>query len=247
MRGTETSIITDETKRNPFRTESTMWDGDTYRQSVVQYLKNNKVDISGKACYQFGIFTGTTFIFIYEMFRKYGLDVGRILALDSFDGLPDETPGIEKNPIWQRREFSSKYIFNNENTAQIIDQIMSKLPDQDIPVEWHEGFYSDVLTDEWVEKLKPLPAFWVDLDVDLYKSTIDVLDFMVPKKLIIPGTVISYDDWGGTEEFKGGESLAHKEMAEKYLLELECIHTQYNPPHVQKAFVVKSIGEKCAY
>ena len=54
----------------------------------------------------------------------------------------------------------------------------------------------------------PKPAFWVDLDVDLYISTVQVLDFMFKNHLIVPTTLVSFDDWGATKEFEGGESLA---------------------------------------
>lgn len=218
------------------------WDGDTYREAVVKYLVNHKVFIRGKWNYQFGIFRGTTLIFIYEMFRKYGLIPEKILAFDSFDGLPDETPGVQKNPVWQRREFSAKYVFGTDSTREIVEKIENQLPDRDIPIQWFEGFFSDVLNDMWMKSVRPKPAFWVDLDVDLYRSTIDVLDFMFKHKLIIPGTILSADDWGGTEEYMGGESLAFKEMSEKYAVVLEEIHSYTNLPHVQKAFIVTSIG-----
>ena len=220
-----------------------IWDGDTYREAVVQYLKRTGADVADRACYQFGIFTGTTFVFIYQMFRKYGIPVKKILAFDSFEGLPDEAPGVQKHPVWQKNEFNAKYIFQNQNTHAIIDQIMCKLPDTGIPVDWFEGYFSDVLTDAWLDKEMPLPAFWVDIDVDLYISARQVLDFMLAHRLIVPGTIISYDDWGGTEEYKGGESLAHKEMCEKYAMECECIHRVANGEHVQIAFVVTKVRQ----
>ena len=214
-----------------------MWDGDTYREAIVSYIKENKIDISGRWNYQYGIFTGATLIFIYEMFRKYGIAPEKILAFDSFEGLPEEKADVPKSEVWQKKEFSMKNAFQTDDTNLIIQQIESKLPDRDIPIEWYEGFFSDVLLPKFME-LQPKPAFWVDLDVDLYISTYQVLDFMFANKLILKNTIVSYDDWGGTEEFKGGESLAHKEMIEKYGVRFKEIHTVANGVHVQKGFIV---------
>lgn len=216
------------------------WDGDTYRQEVVKYIKEKNVDISNKWNYQYGIFIGTTLIFIYEMFNKYNIIPEKILAFDSFDGLPNEKENIPKNPIWQKREFSMKYTFKTDNTAEIIASIENQLPDKKIPIQWFEGFFSEVLTPAFMIA-NPKPAFWVDLDVDLYISTYEVLDFMLKNKLIIKDTIVSYDDWGGTEEYKGGESLAHKEIAEKYGVGFEEIHSYTKRPHIQKVFIVKSV------
>jgi hypothetical protein len=220
-----------------------LWDGDTYREAVVKYLADNKVDLKGKLNYQFGIFTGTTLVFIYEMFRKYGLDVEGILAFDSFEGLPDEQPGVPRNEIWNRHEFNMKYVFGTQSIDAIIAKIEAELPDHGIPIRWYAGYFSEVLTPAFLKAHPPMPAFWVDLDVDLYISAKQVLEYMLEHKLILPGTVISYDDWGGTEEYKGGESLAHKEACERFKVKCDEIHTYTNGPHTQKAFVVRSIGK----
>ena len=87
------------------------------------------------------------------------------------------------------------------------------------------------------------PAAYVDIDVDLYKSTVLALDFLFRNKLIQVGTLIGYHDWGGLEEFTGGESLAHKELTEKYGVVCEEIFRQGEGLHVQKIFrVVKKLG-----
>jgi hypothetical protein len=220
-----------------------MWSGDTYRQAVVKYIRDHAVPIDGRDSYQFGIYTGNTFVFIYKMFRKYGLDVKRILAFDSFEGLPDEKPGMVKHPNWNRHEFNMKYLFQTQDTRAIISNIEKQLPDRDIRTEWYEGYFNKVLNDHFLAT-DPRPAFWVDLDVDLYQSTIDVLDFMIPNGLILPGTIVSMDDWGGCEEYKGGESLAWKEMIEKYRVDAKEIHsyTSGDREHCQKAFIVTEIG-----
>ena len=73
------------------------------------------------------------------------------------------------------------------------------------------GFFSESLNKCPVEKMKP--ASWVDIDVDLYSSTIEAMTFMMDNKLIIPGTLLYYDDWKG---FSCGEGRAHQEISVKY-------------------------------
>jgi hypothetical protein len=220
------------------------WTGDTYRQQCVDYIIKSgmAMAIHDKWNYQFGIFTGTTLQHIYRLFRKYAIPVEKILAFDSFEGLPEETPGISRNPIWQKHEFNMRYTFRTDDDNEIIRRIEAELPDRAIPIEWHKGYFCDVLTDAFMAT-NPLPAFWVDLDVDLYRSALDVLDFMFKHHLIVPGTLLSYDDWGGTEEFKGGESLAHKEMCEKYGVTCKDVHTHRsdNREHCQKVFQVEGV------
>jgi len=168
--------------------------------------------------------------------------VERILAFDSFEGLPEELPGVEKRPIWQKNEFNMRYVFKTTDDNEIIRRIEAELPDHDIPIDWHKGYFCDVLTPRFMET-NPRPAFWVDLDVDLYRSALDVLGFMFENQLIGPGCLLSYDDWGGTAEYKGGESLAHKEMCEKYRAKCRDVHIHQsdNGEHCQRVFLVESI------
>ena len=63
---------------------------------------------------------------------------------------------------------------------------------------------------EWAETL---------IDVDLHCSTQTVLNWMLDNNLIAKGTIIYFDDWGSTEEYKGGESMAWKEACEKFGIE----------------------------
>jgi hypothetical protein len=232
------------------------WTGDTYRQACVEYILKNNIFVPGKANYQFGIYSGTTLKFIYYLFLKYDIPCQKILAFDSFEGLPEEARGIEKSDEWDKGVYSMKAMFQQDDPQKIIDKIMERVSIHDdalestrkIPIEWHVGFFADVLNADFMAG-GPLPAFWVDLDVDMYISAVQVLDFMLKNQLIQVDTVLSFDDWGGTEEYRGGESLAFKEMCEKYKMFAECFHTyegvdkrDANRHHCQKAFIVRSIG-----
>ena len=53
------------------------------------------------------------------------------------------------------------------------------------------GFYKDTLTKNLQEKLPKVGM--VHIDVDLYSSTCEVLNFVKP--LLVEGTIILFDDW----------------------------------------------------
>jgi hypothetical protein len=224
------------------------WD-ESYREFIVTYLKANNIDISGKHHYSFGIWGGNGLRKMYEMFRYYDVIPEKILAFDSFEGLPDEHPGIQRNVLHPRGAYNVKDIepYKNDTPRQIIAKIMATFPDNQIPVDWHVGFYEQVLSEKFMT-LNPKPAFWVELDVDLYISSIQVLDFMFQNHLILPGTLVSFDDWGATEEYKGGESLAWKEMCQKHAVtanELYDIHggdKRLPTAFCAKVFSVEKIG-----
>jgi len=54
-----------------------------------------------------------------------------------------------------------------------------------------KGFYSDSLTKELQARMPKVGM--VHIDVDLYSSTMEVLEFIKP--LLVVGTVLIFDDW----------------------------------------------------
>ena len=66
--------------------------------------------------------------------------------------------------------------------------------------------------------------------------------------IAVPGTLIGFDDWGGTpkwQELKDGNPKAFVEIIKKYNLSVDHI-VQYGQayPHVANVFSIKSVGEK---
>ena len=53
---------------------------------------------------------------------------------------------------------------------------------------------------------------FVNIDVDLYKSAVTVLEFITP--LLQKGTIIYFDDWCGNSDEICGERLAFKQWTE---------------------------------
>merc|ERR1719401_1555859 len=94
------------------------------------------------------------------------------------------------------------------------------------------GWYSDTLVSGLREDRGMSPAFYVDVDSDLYTSSIQALDWLFASGLVMPGTLVGYDDFWVNPCSKGGEQLhplqtsegrAHREIAEKYNVQFRCV------------------------
>ena len=84
----------------------------------------------------------------------------------------------------------------------------------DARVRWVRGYYSASLTRHLATERQMAPALYVDLDCDLYSSTATALEWLVMSRLIVPGTILGYDDW--TTGGEGGQQRAHAEMVRKH-------------------------------
>ena len=60
------------------------------------------------------------------------------------------------------------------------------------------GFYDKSLLPDLASRMGMRPAAYVDIDCDLYGSTKSALEWMLASRLIVPGTLIGYDDWWTT-------------------------------------------------
>jgi hypothetical protein len=210
--------------------------------------------------YEFGVYTGVSLNWINEALDKSniygGRDIRKIFGFDSFCGLPPETEDERIESVsngdefqWKAGDFDSQEHFNTngiEETVQSVRDFVEPNLDEKTCLELIPGYFSDSLSDDIVEKYDMKPACYVDLDADLYLSTIDALDFMFRNKLIRVGTLIGYDDWGGTPKWKScedGVSKAHVEMMDKYSVKLDILRVFGQAyPHVHAIFIVRSIG-----
>jgi hypothetical protein len=129
------------------------------------------------------------------------------------------------------------------STTEAINNILSK-NNTSIPCELIAGFFSESLTKELITTKGLRKASFIDIDVDLYQSTIDVFEFMIQNDLLHDVCIVNFDDWGGVEEYTGGESKAFKEIIDKYNLNVQEIHStpvvkdKNGILHVQKVFKI---------
>ena len=194
--------------------------------------------LHGGHAYEFGVFKGNSMrninsIITPEIFWGF----------DSFEGLPNTL--TERIHDWHKGAYRadprvelSRYYSNFRFIA---------------------GYYNNSLKDEIVNKYGMRPASYVDIDCDLYESTITALDFMFRNKLISVGTIIGYDDfWAipcGNQNVMPldvGEGRAHLEISKKYLVDFECVNLACSDhwDHMKKnmgtwgaLFRVRSIGD----
>ncbi len=194
--------------------------------------------------YQFGVMTGRSITQILYACEKLNISVRKVFGFDSCVGLPEETKEPLGQECWSKGAFSMLDWFEVEDTQDAIQCLIRDLQPYLENIEFHfiEGFFDDILTDDLVEKYDMKPAIFVDVDVDLYSSTTTLLDFMFRNKLIIPNTIIGYDDWGGTPFWQmtaDGESAAHREKTLEYSINCYPLVQEGNEhPHVAKSFRV---------
>lgn len=177
--------------------------------------------VSSLDVYQFGICAGYSMLWLDQYIKEFKLNYNTFWGFDSFIGLPEETPGIPIEHSWVKGGYSFKDEFHCNDVNDALETTKEFFKQMNFFPSLVEGFYEDILNKELVEKLQLKPALYVDVDVDLYKSAKTVLNFMTEHSLLIPGTVLFYDDWYGVEELTGGESLAHFEWVKKFGVEGE--------------------------
>ena len=108
----------------------------------------------------------------------------RFLAFDSFEGLP-ETSADELHENWAKGSYAcseSQFLKNIAEEGVDLKRVTT------VP-----GFYDKSLTPELKKRLGLQRAAIVNIDCDLYESTITVLDYVTD--LLVQGTILVFDDW----------------------------------------------------
>jgi|SaaInlV_100m_DNA_2_1039680.scaffolds.fasta_scaffold40346_2 hypothetical protein len=191
-----------------------------YRSTFFEgYNFKNVADKQG--FYEFGVFSGKSMIEMLNIFNRSKVSLSHVYGFDSFQGIPKCNEEPLWNQVWGEGEFNSCDYLSVEDpkeAAQIIcEEVKQSLYSEEQMIKFYEGFYKDTLPT--VEKNTLVPALFVDIDVDIYSSAKEALEFLLSNNLIKVGTVINYDDWGGSpsnDRFLTGESRAHKEICDEY-------------------------------
>ena len=163
-----------------------------------------------------GVGRGFTLFLLYKICR------GKIYAFDSFEGFPDETSKHDDKDIseiikiqkWNYKKMSidlvKKNLINNNVSIEEIDQ----------NIVFKKGFFSHTFKD-FNEKIS-----FLHIDVDLYKSYKDCLEFFFFK--LKKGGIVTFDEYDEENHLlnkkKGynwiGAKVAIDEFVEKNNLEL---------------------------
>lgn len=139
---------------------------------------------SGGVCLEFGVYTGGTYLWQVEQILSRYPD-SRLIGFDSWQGLPAETDGVWHPERHQAGNFSAAKAAVTEPLRELTGC------DEDPRFRFVDGFYSESLTHEVRNTIADL--IFVNIDVDIYRSTIELLDFVGP--CLRPGVVLYWDDW----------------------------------------------------
>jgi len=197
--------------------------------AIIDYIQKKNIDSMDRDIYEFGVCTGGGTGQILRGFTKNLIQYDRYFGFDSFEGLPEETKGLFRPDIWHKGAFNAQSLLGKKED-EVVPYLINLVKDlTDRPIEFVKGFYENTLTPELAKEKQFKPALFVSIDVDIYKSAFQVLEYMVNQKLLVKGTVIRYDDWGdfthpqweGAKEYTIGESLAHMQICKEYDIEFE--------------------------
>lgn len=165
--------------------------------------------------FEFGVASGNTFLQLAKFIQdKPNVN---LVGFDSFAGLPKETEGVPL-PKWHvegEHAFSINHVANRLREEKI---------DGFPKIRLISGFYEASLKSwEAIDALEGTDhLMFVNIDVDLHKSTLELLDYCRP--LLRTGTVLYFDDWKDpTYDFDEpwGEHRAWAEWSDRHP-EIEC-------------------------
>ena len=172
------------------------------------------------------VYTGASLKFWFEGFDAVKMETGPHWGFDSFEGLPPEADGMELEcKAWLPGSFSAADQFGAYTFGEVRDKILEHVGPKYAPqTKLIKGFFSDSLTPTLKAEKGMKPALLIDVDVDLYVSCVQCMEWMIQQGLLVKGTVVYYDDVSIVKADGGGELRAHEELSKKYNLEWRKLH-----------------------
>jgi predicted O-methyltransferase YrrM len=142
---------------------------------------------------------------------KHKIKPRKLYLFDSFLGLPEAEEEADilapevKTGIWGRSTCKGL------TAEQLRSKLNSFLPDDKIII--HEGWFEDTLP----TLPNDIQFAFVHIDCDLYKSTLDILNYLFNNEALADGAMLFFDDWNSNyASYKFGQRRAWNESTEKY-------------------------------
>jgi hypothetical protein len=150
--------------------------------------------------FEFGCHSARTFSAAARATKYLKMQDAQLYAFDSFEGLPETVK--EDDGYFEAGTFFTPI----ESFLHLVKSQsgLSLKPENVI-----KGYYEDSLTSEIQSKMPKVGV--VHIDVDLYSSTVEVLDFIKP--LMVVGTVLVFDDWYC---FPPGSNMGERRALEEF-------------------------------
>lgn len=183
---------------------------DKYKH-ILEAVNYVRVAELPKVYFEFGCHSGRTFSAAILAAEYLGIELASY-AFDSFQGLP-ETNKVEDG-YFQAGTFCTAL----DQFRQIVLKRTGREIDTDHTVQ---GFYENTLT-EALSKRLPSKVGFIHIDVDLYSSTVSVLEFI--KNHLDDGTVVLFDDWYC---FPPGQNKGEKKALQEFCVKYP--HIKFEP------------------
>ena len=163
----------------------------------------------GRDYLEFGTFRGKSFVVFFRAAEKYGLEDMRFFGFDSFEGLPETPTCARPNENTSKAAFAAgNYVCSREEFTNIL--IRNGVDMESVTLI--PGFYSQTLTESLKRELAIEAAAIVNIDCDIYESTVDVLSFVTG--FFRNGSLVLFDDWLAYDGHpRRGEQRACRRMA----------------------------------
>jgi hypothetical protein len=197
--------------------------------------------------YQWGVFNGDSMKETIEYFNEKNLFIQKYFGFDTFAGMPDENAEEVDQESWKKGGINAQKFFNVNSAEECLKCVYDKLIPccKNTELNLFMGLAENTNNLDNYVKYKFEPALIIDADFDIYTPTKYCLDFYIKNKIIVEGTFIYYDDWGGIRDWENmskGEPRAHKEICSEYNIEFDFLgQIGYSYPHIHRFYQVKKI------
>jgi hypothetical protein len=229
---------------------SNSWRGYVLPNLFRQHNIFSQEDIKSMDMYQFGVLDGDSMKELSKMFCTLEFPINSFYGFDVFTGMPKENAEPIFQEAWDPDLMPDAFnavkrlnLNSPEEVASYIQRQVQKIYDQNnypTTISVVPG-----LVEETMQNIGNYrKAFYVDFDLDIYSPTKYAFDYLAKNGLIVKGTFIGYDDWGGTphKNFEHGESRAHKEVSDEYGIKMTKIYEGgQGDPHLQTVWIVDEV------
>jgi hypothetical protein len=144
-----------------------------HSEEIVDYLPLMR---DGADFHEYGCASLSTMKRALNVFKTHNKPIGRVFGFDSWLGLPDTKHEEWFHRDWMPGSFCGLKEFGVNTIEELLPLLHKEVGDDVIFVN---GWYKDTLNKETAEKYKMAQAGYVNIDVDLYSSTKEVLNFLL--------------------------------------------------------------------